>query len=104
LAPSLQDWLREVHPARFIAEVIGALNLLPILAVYQRKDHYGAEGYYPEMPTRLLLYGYATGLTSSRRIENATYDNVAFRWWPGSDCLGRGSSYKVSAGGSRFVE
>jgi transposase len=80
LAPSLQDWLPEHHLARFIAEVVGELNLEPILAVYQRKDHRGAEGYHPEMLTRLLLYGYATGLTSSRRIEKATYDNVAYRY------------------------
>src|SRR3546814_8991578 len=43
-------------------------------------DLRGREGYHPEMLTRLLLYGYSTGLTSSRRIEKATHDNVAFRF------------------------
>jgi transposase len=86
LAPSLQDWLPDDRLARFIAEVIGAVNLLPMLAVYHRKDCRGAEGHHPEMLTSLLLFGYATGLTSSRRIEKATYGNVAFRWWPGGDC------------------
>jgi transposase len=80
LAPSLHDWLPEDHLARFIAEVASELNLQPILDVYQRKDNRGAEGYHPEMLTRLLLYGYAIGLTSSRRIEKATCDLVAFRY------------------------
>ena len=80
LAPSLHDWVREDHLARFIAEVVSELDLKPILAIYQRKDNRGAEGYHPEMLTRLLLFGYATGLTSSRRIEKATYDFVPFRY------------------------
>lgn len=80
LPPSLHDWLAENHLARFIAEIVGELDLKPILDVYWRKDSRGAEGYHPEMLTRLLLYGYATGLTSSRRIEKATYDMVPFRY------------------------
>ncbi|MBK9168188.1 MAG: transposase [Bryobacterales bacterium] len=56
------------------------LDLKRILDAYCRKDDRGAEGYHPEMLTRLLLYGYATGLTSSRRIEKATYDSVPFRY------------------------
>lgn len=80
LPPSLHDWLAEDHLARFIAEVVGELNLDPILETYRRKDSRGAAGYHPEMLTRLLLYGYATGLTSSRRIEKATHDSVPFRY------------------------
>ena len=68
VAPSLHDWLPENHLARFIAEVVSELDLKPILDVYRRKDNRGAEGYHPEMLTRLLLYGYAIGITSSRRI------------------------------------
>lgn len=80
LPASLQDWLPESHLARFIAEVVGELNLDAILAAYGRKDNRGRQGYHPELLVRLLLYGYAIGLTSSRRIEKATYDNVAFRY------------------------
>jgi transposase len=80
LAPSLQDWLPEDHLARFIAEIVSELDLKPILDVYWRKDARGAEAYHPEMLTRLLLCGYATGLTSSRGIEKATYDSVPFRY------------------------
>ena len=80
IPPSLQDWLPEDHLARFIAEVVASLNLQPILDHYFRKNDRGAAAYHPEMLTRLLLYGYATGLTSSRRIEKATYDQVPFRF------------------------
>lgn len=80
IPPSLQDWLPEDHLARFIAYVVGRLNLNGILAAYARKGSRDAEGYHSEMLTRLLLYGYATSLTSSRRIEKATHDSAPFRF------------------------
>src|SRR4029077_3980809 len=46
----------------------------------ERKDGRGLAAYYPETLTRVLLYGYAIGESSSRRIEQATYDDVAFRY------------------------
>ena len=80
IPPSLHDRLPANHLARFLAELVGQFDLGGILAAYARKDNRGAEGYHPEMLTRLLLYGYATGITSSRRIEKATYDSVPFRF------------------------
>ena len=80
LPPALQEWLPEGHLARFIADVAESLNLSEIYSVYERKDGRGLAAYHPLMLTRLLLYGYATGKTSSRRIERATYDDVAFRY------------------------
>lgn len=80
LPPSLQDWLPENHLARFVAEVVQQLDLSDIYDFYERKDGRGLAAYHPEMLTRLLLYGYAIGESSSRRIEQATYDNVAFRY------------------------
>jgi transposase len=80
VTPSLHDWLPANHLARFIAEVVSELDLKPILDSYHRKNNRGAEGYHPEMLTRLLLYGYATGLTSSRRIEKATFESVPYRY------------------------
>lgn len=70
--PSLRDWLAENRLARFIAEIIGELHLKPIPEAYWRKDSRGAEGYHPELLVRLLLCGYATGLTSSRRRQECT--------------------------------
>jgi transposase len=80
MPPSLQDWLPQEHLARFISEVMEELDLQPILQQYQRKDGRGAEGYHPVMLTRLLLYGYCVGEASSRKIERATYEDVAFRY------------------------
>jgi transposase len=80
MPPSLQDWLAEDHLARFIVEVADTLDLREIYADYERQDGRGMAAYHPLMLTRLLLYGYATGRTSSRRIEQATYDDVAFRY------------------------
>ena len=79
LPPSWQDWLPENHLARFVADVVRQLDLSEIYDHYERKDGRGLAAYHPEMLTRLLLYGYAIGESSSRRIEQATYDNVAFR-------------------------
>jgi transposase len=80
LPPSLQDWLPENHLARFVADVVHQLDLKEIYDCYERKDGRGLAAYHPEMLTRLLLYGYSIGEPSSRRIEQATYDNVAFRY------------------------
>jgi transposase len=80
LPPSLQDWLPENHLARFIADVMNELDLSSIYAEYERKDGRGLSAYHPLLMTRLLLYGYCIGTTSSRKLEQATHDNVAFRY------------------------
>ena len=80
LPPSLHDWLPENHLARFIAEVSNELNLSAIYDEYERKDGRGLCAYHPLLMTRLLLYGYAKGVTSSRSIERATYEDVPFRY------------------------
>lgn len=80
LPPSLHDWLPEKHLARFIAEVAENLDLSQILAVYQRRDGRGMAAYHPVMMVRLLLYGYCKGVVSSRKIEQATQQDVAFRY------------------------
>ena len=80
LAPSLQDWLPENHLARFVADVTSELDLTAIYAEYERSDGRGLSAYHPLLLTRLLLYGYSIGVTSSRAIEKATYDNLAFRY------------------------
>jgi transposase len=80
LPVSLQDWLPESHLARFIAGVVEALDLSAILSQYGRKDGRGQAAYHPVMMVRLLLYGYAVGVRSSRMIEKTTYEDVAFRY------------------------
>ncbi len=80
LPVSLQEWLPENHLGRFIGEVAAGLDLKAILDKYERKDGRGQVAYHPLMLVRLLLYGYAVGIRSSRKIEAATYSDVAFRY------------------------
>jgi transposase len=82
-APSLHDWLPEGHLARFLVDVVWALDLSAIYKSYLEKDGRGQAAYAPEMMVRLLLYGYATGVYSSRRIQTRTYEDVAFRYLSG---------------------
>jgi len=81
--PSLHDWLPAGHLARFVVDVVGALDLSGIYASYAEKDGRGQAAYSPQMMVRLLLYGYATGVYSSRKIERRTYEDVAFRYLSG---------------------
>ena len=77
LPPSIQDWLPKEHLARFIVEIVEQLDLSKIESQYSGK---GKEAYHPQVMLSLLFYGYATGVFSSRKIERATYDSVAFRY------------------------
>ena len=79
LPPSLEDWLPEEHLARFLHEVTAGLDLSELLRSYE-EDGRGQSAYHPLMMVRLLLYGYCLGLASSRGIERATHENVAFRY------------------------
>ena len=81
--PSLHDWLPAGHLARFLVDVVSALDLSPIYKSYEEKDGRGQAAYAPEMMIRLLLYGYATGVYSSRKIQRRTYEEVAFRYLSG---------------------
>lgn len=80
LPPSLQDWLPEKHLAHFLVDVVDTLDLGAIYASYEEKDGRGQAAYAPGLMVRLLLYGYCTGTYSSRKIENKTYEDVAFRY------------------------
>jgi transposase len=81
--PSLHEWLPEGHLARFLVDVVSVLDLDAIYASYREKDGRGQSAYAPEMMVRLLLYGYATGVYSSRKIETRTFEDVAFRYLSG---------------------
>lgn len=78
--PSLHDWLPEGHLARFLVDVVSALDLDAIYASYDEKDGRGQSAYAPEMMLRVLLYGYATGVYSSRKIEARSHEDVALRY------------------------
>jgi transposase/IS5 family transposase len=77
LPPSVDDWLPEGHLARFIVEVIDGLNLSALEKAYAGR---GSAAYHPALLLALLVYGYANGVFSSRQIERASYDSIAFRF------------------------
>ena len=73
MPPSVNEWLPAQHLARFIVEVVESLDLRAIIGSYQGK---GSAPYHPSMLLAILLYGYATGVFSSRKLERATYDSA----------------------------
>ena len=77
LPPSVEDWLNEDHLARFVVEVIHQLDLSNLTRKYAGR---GSKAHHPATLLAILVYGYATGLFSSRKLETATYDSVAFRF------------------------
>ena len=77
LPPSLQDWLPQEHLARFVVEIVDRLDLSELERAYGGR---GKTPYHPAVMVALLFYGYATGVFSSRKLEQATYDSVAFRY------------------------
>lgn len=82
LPPSINEWLPENHLARFVVEVIEGLDLRAMSGAYRGS---GSRSYHPSMLLGLLVYGYATGAFSSRKLERATYDSVAFRFIAAND-------------------
>ncbi len=77
LPPSVQDWLPEAHLARYVVDVVEQLDLSVLERAYAGK---GSDAYHPATLLALLIYGYATATFSSRKIERATYDSLAFRY------------------------
>jgi len=77
LPPSVDEWLPSDHLARFVVEVIEQLDLGDLVKQYAGR---GSAAHHPAVLLGLLVYGYANGVHSSRKIERATYDSVAFRY------------------------
>ena len=77
LPPSVDDWLPKDHLARFVVDTVEQLDLSALIRQYRGA---GSAAYHPAVLLALLLYGYATGTFGSRRIEQATYDSLAFRF------------------------
>ncbi len=77
LPPSVDEWLPDDHLARFVVEVIDKLDLSELVRQYGGR---GSDAHHPAVLLGLLTYGYSSGVFSSRKIERATYDSVAFRY------------------------
>ena len=79
LAPVLSEWVLEGDLAHFVSDLVesGALDLSAIYAAYEEERGYPP--YDPRLMVKLLVYGYANGVVSSRKLERASYRDVAVR-------------------------
>src|ERR1700721_817722 len=82
LPPSVDEWLPQRHLARFVVEVIAGLDLRGMTGSYRGS---GGASSHPTLLLGIIIYGYATGVFSSRKLERATYDSVAFRFIAAND-------------------
>src|SRR5271166_5645297 len=78
LPPSLRDWLPEHHLAYFVSDVIDNVDLSTMDEVYG-DERRGQPPYDPRMMTKLLVYGYCTGVFSSRRIQRRLQEDIPFK-------------------------
>lgn len=78
LPQDLREWLPTEHLALYVSDVVEQLDLDGIMRSYEDEMR-GRPPYHPAMMIKLLVYGYCIGKTSSRKIERATYEDVAFR-------------------------
>src|ERR1700710_2142294 len=77
MPPSVDEWLPQRHLARFVVEVTEGLDLRAMTGSYRGS---GEASYHPRLLLGLIVYGYATGVFSSRTLERASHDSVAFRF------------------------
>src|SRR6266852_4028111 len=78
LPPSLRQWVAEDHLVYFVSDVVDQLDLSALHAVYE-KEKRGQPPYDPRLMTKLLVYGYCTGVFSSRRIQKRLQEDIPFK-------------------------
>jgi transposase len=109
LPPDLREWLPADDLAWFISDTVDELDLSAIVHTYEARDGRGQPPYHPAMMVKLLLYAYCLGLPSSRKIEQATHRDVAFRvlagdQHPDHDTLATFRKRHLDALGALFVQ
>src|SRR5450631_4054693 len=77
LPANLREWLPENHLVYFVSDVVDQLDLSTMHAVYEEKR--GRPPYDPRLMTKLLVYGYCTGVFSSRRIQKRLQEDIPFK-------------------------
>ena len=85
LPPSLDDMLPKDHAVRFVAALVGELDAgdWSELGVDVEPEHRGAPSYPPEALLSIWLYGFMTGVRSSRKLEEACHERIPFIWLAG---------------------
>lgn len=85
LFPSSFDcWLPQDHQVRFFDEIIEELELSEITDTLDLDQKRGRPAYDPKMMTKLVIYGYAEGITSTRKLEKACLERIDFRFISGN--------------------
>ncbi|MES2697652.1 MAG: transposase [Verrucomicrobiota bacterium] len=83
LAPTVEEWVGPRHPARFIREFVGALDLRALkLDTLERSE--GGTAYDPVLLLQAWLYGYLRKIRSTRALENACREEMGFVWLTGN--------------------
>lgn len=108
LPPSPLDWLPEEHLAYFLLETVSQLDLSAITSYYERERR-GFPPHDPRMMVALLLYAYCVGVPSSRKIEQRTHEDIAFRvlaanTHPDHSCISEFRRIHLEALGGLFVQ
>ncbi len=78
MPPALQDWLPEGHLAHHVSDLVDGMDLGVLYAPYEG-DGRRKSPYEPSMMLKVLIYGYATGVFSSRKLARKLEEDVAFR-------------------------
>ena len=109
LPPDLRQWLRDDHLALYVSDVVEALDLSAFINSYEEGNLRGRPPYHPALMVKLLVYGYCIGRLSSRKLEQATYDDVAFRvlccdQHPDHDSIAAFRKRHLAALGQLFVQ
>ena len=81
LPQHLGDWIPDAHLVRTVSDIVDQLDLRPFFDRYRER---GEEAYHPRMLIKVLFYGYATGVMSSRELEHMIHFHICFRWLCGS--------------------
>jgi transposase len=98
MPPLVDEWLAERHLARFVVEVVDGLDLTAMGKSYRGS---GSASYHPAVLLNLLVYGCATGVFSSRKLERATDASVAFRFIAANDHPDHDAIATFRRGGAR---
>jgi hypothetical protein len=98
MPPSVNKWLPQRHLARLVVEVVEGLDLQAMTGSHRGS---GEASYHPQLLLGLIIYENATGVFSSRRLERATYDSVAFRFIAVNEHRDHGQSLRSGGAFSR---